>query len=231
MSGLSGAMLLIADGRTPSGSHAHSGGVEMAVAARRITDLTSLEDFLRGRLSTAGLVAAAFAAASCAAGWSTDRDGARQAWDALDEAFDARTPAAAQRQVSRALGKALQRLARQAFVGSATGMPALSRDDPHHPIAFGALCARARGTPRDAAQLAAYQAVSGPASAAVRLLGLDPYAVTGVLVRLADQVDAVADEACVNAASELDELPACSAAVLDEDAERHQYSEVRLFAS
>src|SRR5262250_851608 len=59
-------LLMLADGRYPAGGHAHSGGLEAAIAAGRVRDLPDLAAFLRGRLSTAGLVAAAFAAAACA---------------------------------------------------------------------------------------------------------------------------------------------------------------------
>ena len=50
--------LLLGDSRFPAGGHAYSGGVEPAVTAGTVTDLDSLEWFLRGRLRTAGLVAA-----------------------------------------------------------------------------------------------------------------------------------------------------------------------------
>ncbi|MEU8166805.1 urease accessory UreF family protein [Micromonospora sp. NPDC049004] len=60
----SSLLLLLADGRFPAGAHAHSGGLEAAVAAGRVNDLASLESFLVGRLTTAGLVGAAFAAAA-----------------------------------------------------------------------------------------------------------------------------------------------------------------------
>jgi urease accessory protein len=57
--------LLLSDSRFPAGGHAHSGGVEPAVTAGTVSDLGSLEAFLRGRLRTAGLVAAGLAAAAC----------------------------------------------------------------------------------------------------------------------------------------------------------------------
>ena len=57
--------LLLSDSRFPAGGHAHSGGVEPAVTAGTVSDLASLEAFLRGRLRTAGLVAAGLAAAAC----------------------------------------------------------------------------------------------------------------------------------------------------------------------
>ena len=50
------AGVLLADARFPGGGHAHSGGLEPAATAGAVTDLATLEVFLRGRLRTAGLV-------------------------------------------------------------------------------------------------------------------------------------------------------------------------------
>ncbi|MYW17818.1 urease accessory protein UreF, partial [Streptomyces sp. SID2955] len=75
------ALLVLADGRFPAGGHAHSGGAEAAVKAGRITDAAGLEAFCRGRLHTAGLVAASLAAAA-----ALGADPAE-----LDAAADART--------------------------------------------------------------------------------------------------------------------------------------------
>ena len=60
---------------------------------------------------------------------------------------------------------------------------------PHHPLVLGAGVALAGGTPVLSARAAALAACSGPASAAVRLLGLDPFAVQGLLARLAPDID------------------------------------------
>jgi urease accessory protein len=60
----------------------------------------------------------------------------------------------------------------------------------------------------------------------VRLLGLDPYATHALVARLAGDCDAVAERATT-----LDDLPACSAPLLDIGAEAHASWEVRLFAS
>ena len=56
-------LLVLADGRLPAVGHAHSGGLEAAVAAGRVRDVDGLAGFLRGRLATSGVVAAVFAAA------------------------------------------------------------------------------------------------------------------------------------------------------------------------
>jgi urease accessory protein len=102
-------------------------------------------------------------------------------------------------------------------------------DAPHHAVALGVVAAAAGLSPADAALVAAYGAVTGPASAAVRLLGLDPYAVQAVLAGLAPECEAVASRAAEAAAR--GDLPAASAPLLDIGAEAHAAWEVRLFAS
>jgi urease accessory protein len=214
------SLLLLADGRLPAGGHAHSGGLEASVASGRVRDVTSLEAFLRGRLATAGLVAAAFAAAAAfsAAGHGED----------LDAEYDARTPSPALRRASRAQGRALLRAGRAMWTVPG---PPTHPDGPHHPVALGLVAAAAGLTATDAALVAAYGAVSGPAGAAVRLLGLDPYAVHALLARLGPDCDAIADRAAAYRDSQPADLPSAGAVLLDIGAEDHATWEVRLFAS
>ena len=209
-------LLVLADGRLPSGGHAHSGGLEAQVAAGRVGDLDDLAGFLRGKLHTTGLVAAAFAAATC-------RRPAE--WAALDDGLDARTPSPALRKASRAQGRALLRAGRAMWP-----LPPVGRE-PHQPTALGIL-ARAGGLePGKAAVAAAHGVTTGAASAAVRLLGLDPYAVHGLIARLAPECDGIAAEAALRAGDPVGELPAAGAPLLDIGAEHHATWEVRLFAS
>jgi urease accessory protein len=69
----------------------------------------------------------------------------------------------------------------------------------------------------------------------VRLLSLDPFEATGVLARLAPEVDRVADRAVEAARGVVAEgvgvLPAASAPLLEIGAEGHAGWGVRLFAS
>jgi urease accessory protein len=297
--------LLLSDSRFPAGGHAHSGGVEPAVTAGTVTDLATLEAFLRGRLRSAGLVAAALAAAACAragcyraespAGGtspvgesigaetaagerrpvegSTGRAGEDQRsvrydgvdlWDLLDAEADARAPSPAQRAASRRQGRALLRAARVAWpedpglaglaasgaataraaggatvtaasgtgaAGAGGGASAEYRGGPHHAVVLGAAAAAAGCDVGDAARIAAYQSVAGPASAAVRLLALDPMRATAMLARLARDIDQIAERAVAAAVGPLDELPCPSAPALDLLAEAHVRAEVRLFES
>lgn len=212
------AALLLADGRFPSGGHAHSGGLEEAATSGRVHDLDSLRAFVVGRLATAGRVAAGFAAAACAG---------RCPADALDAEADARMASPALRDASRRQGRQLVRAASHAWPVHALV------DSPHHAVAVGVVAAAAGLSPADAARWAAYDAVMTPATAAVRLLGLDPFSVSALVAGLAPAIDEVAAEAAAFAAGDrpLEELPCGAAPLLDLGAELHALREVRLFAS
>ncbi|MEW2083509.1 urease accessory UreF family protein [Streptomyces sp. NPDC005283] len=220
------ALLVLADGRFPAGGHAHSGGAEPAVKAGRIRDARDLADFCRGRLHTTGLTSAALAAAA-ALGLDPL---------ALDEAADARTPSPALRATARKLGRQMMRAARSTWPSQELDALAAARPrGAHQPVVLGLAARSAALGPEDAAHCAVYEAVSGPATAAVRLLSLDPFEATAVLARLAPELDAVAGQAARAAAAAavegLDALPAASAPLLDLTAEAHAAWPVRLFAS
>ncbi|GAA2660719.1 urease accessory protein UreF [Paractinoplanes durhamensis] len=210
-------LLVLADGRLPSGGHAHSGGLEAQVSAGRVRDLDDVFGFLRGKLATSGLVSAAFAAAAC----HRPAD-----WAALDEGLDARTPSPALRKASRAQGRALLRAGRSMWP-----LAASYPREMHQPVALGLLAAGAGLGPLDAAVAAAHGVTTGAASAAVRLLGLDPYAVHGLLARLAPVCDRIAADAARRSDDPVDDLPAAGSPLLDIGAEHHATWEVRLFAS
>jgi urease accessory protein len=220
------ALLVLADGRFPAGGHAHSGGVEAAVKVGRLTDPADLEAFCRGRLHTTGLVAAALAAAAAAGADPLS----------LDAAADARTASPALRATSRRLGRQMMRAARAVWPSPALEELAAARPrGAHQPVVLGLAAASAGLVPSDAAHAAAYESVSGPVTAAVRLLSLDPLHATAVLARLAPALDAVAREAAGCAGRVLrqgtDALPAAAAPLLDLFAEEHAAWPVRLFAS
>ncbi|MET7959168.1 urease accessory protein UreF [Micromonospora zamorensis] len=251
-------LLLLADGRFPAGAHAHSGGLEAAVAAGRVTDLASLEAFLAGRLATAGLVGAAFAAAahraavpgitgaaesagtvgaavtagSAGRSDAPARSAARSSTLAqLDVELDARTAAPTLRTVSRRQGRALLRAGRAIWPDAPFGDLPATPGGAHQPLVLGLLCAAAGLSRLDTATVAAYGTVTGAASAGVRLLGLDPYQVQALLVGLADACDGTAADAARAADDPPERLPSAAAPLADIHAEIHATWEVRLFAS
>ncbi|MFD5249650.1 urease accessory protein UreF [Amycolatopsis sp. NPDC058340] len=219
--------LILADSRFPGGGHVHSGGLEEAVTRKLITHERDLPRFLSGRLRTAGALAAVFAAASAHAAARNVQSGH---WRRLDLELDARTPSLAQREASRAQGRGTARAGKAAWPSPVLSQLLKETPRPHHPVIVGALV----GVPFDAAMAVAYLAISGPASAAVRLLGLDPFAVNAVVARLADEVREVSRRAAEAAGDDPADLPAPGSPALDLFAEahaRHHQEEVRLFAS
>ncbi|MBB4912559.1 urease accessory protein UreF [Actinophytocola algeriensis] len=209
--------LLLADSRFPGGGHVHSGGLEEAASRGLVRTEADLPAFLRNRLRTAGALAAVFAAAAA----RPDPD-----WLLLDAELDARTPSEAQRKASRAQGRATSRAAR--LMSPLVDALLAATPRPHHPVILGALV----GVPVDAALTAAYLAVSGPASASVRLLGLDPLRVNAIVAGLASDITSVAREAAADRHPA--DLPAPGSPGLDvlaEEHDRHHREEVRLFVS
>ncbi len=220
--------LMLADSRFPGGGHVHSGGLEEAAARGLVRTEDDLPAFLLGRLRTAGTLAAVFAAAA-SSGFS--------GWSIVDAELDARTPSAAQRAASRAQGRATARAARVMAVHSVDdgcGEPLRAMlsatPHPHHAVVLGVLA----GAPEPAALAAAYLSVSGPASAGVRLLGLDPLRVNAIVWGLASSIDAVVGLAVASSGLPPADLPAPGSPGLDvlaEEHDRHHREEVRLFAS
>ncbi len=205
-------LLTLADSRLPIGGHVHSGGVEEAVASGLVRDVASVELYLRRRMRTSGLVAASLAAAVCAG----ELDPARAEAEA-----DARTPAPAARAASRAQGRGLLRLAKQVWPQRDW---AVLGSRPHVSTVFGVVGIAAAASPQEIATVVVYTTMTGAATAAQRLLALDPAAVAACTIRLAELCDAIAAEAVRGPAALSDPLQ-------DVLAQRHPDREMPLFAS
>jgi urease accessory protein len=212
------ALLLLADGRFPSGGHTFSAGVESAVAYGDVVDIATLERFLAGRLATTGVVDAAFACRSCAAHARHDADVINE----LDREYDARVASPRSRTVSRQLGRQLVRAA--ARVWPDTVQWPSGEHGPHHTIALGAAVAAAGGTPHDAATIATHHMATAVTTAAVRLLGLDPLAVAALQAR---HVAAAGDWSNVTPR----DLPAASGTLSEILAQHHDGWSHRLFVA
>src|SRR5919202_1869476 len=172
---MTSALLTLADSRLPAGGHAHSGGVEQAIAAGVLTDPASLAGGGAGGPGP-----------PCRAVTDAEPVGALCR---LDAEADARMPSPALRADSRQQGRGLVRVGGRAWPHPAwAALPA----QPHQPLALGVAAAAGGLTPRDAAAAAAYLSISGPATAAQRLLAMDPLAVAALTAPLAPEIDAVA---------------------------------------
>ena len=222
--GRQAALLLLADGRLPAGGYAHSGGLEPAVTAGRVTDMSGLESFLVGRAETAGLIAAAFAAAACARAGRGDLSELAE----LETELDARIPSPELRKISRDLGRQLRRAMSSihphphfASLGSA----------PHHPVVMGVAAAALGLSPHDAALAILHENNSGAAAAAAKVMRVDPFDVHAILARMTGQLDRLAAKAAKSADDLPADLTAAGSPLADIAAEHHRRSDVRLFAS
>jgi urease accessory protein len=212
------ALLLLADGRFPDGSHAHSFGMEAAVAVGRVHDPASLHRYIEARLWTTARTDAAAAALTARGGHPLD---------AVDAALVLRQPSAATREASRSLGRSLVRTAARLWPGRE---PRLAGGGPPlQPVALGAVAVLAGCGPREAAIATTHASAASLASAALRLLGLDPFSVADVLADLRGPVAEVA-ESVLDLASPAD-LPAASTPLAELDAELQRTIEPRLFGS
>ncbi|HEU0190825.1 MAG TPA: urease accessory UreF family protein [Mycobacterium sp.] len=211
MTGLA-TLLTLADSRLPVGSHVHSGGLEEAVTSGLVADLPTLEAFLVRRIRSHGLVTASIAAAVHRGDLTID---------AADGQADACTPAPAARQASRSQGRGLARLARR--VWPAAHWDALG-PQPHLAVAAGPVGAASGLTPEHNALTLVYTAMTGSATAAQRLLALDPADVAALTFQLAELCERTAAEAAAGPTVLCDPL-------LDTLAQRHATRERPLFAS
>ncbi|HYJ56272.1 MAG TPA: urease accessory UreF family protein [Mycobacterium sp.] len=208
-------LLALSDSRLPTGGHVHSGGIEEAVTSGLVVDIATLRAYVCRRIRTHGLVTASVATAvhsgalSAAAGGSGDAE------------TDARTPAPAARQASRAQGRGLVRLARRVWPDA--GWDALGRT-PHLAVAAGAVGGASGLAPDHTALSVVYTTMTGSATAAQRLLALDPGDVAAVTFGLSELCEQTAAEAAKDLADLTDPL-------LDVLAQRHTARDRPLFAS
>jgi urease accessory protein len=226
------ALLLLADGRFPSGGHAHSSGVEAAVGDGRVHDLGSLGAFVRGRLATTGVTDACLAVRAHAL-LAAERDGARmiEAIVECDREADVRQPSPPLRAASRRLGRQLLRAAGRCWPSPTFAALAGRGDGVHQAVAFAivGLAADLRG--EDVARLVVHHAVTTPAQAGIRLLGLDPYAVAALVAGLAADGELAVAEANAHVSTPLADLPARASLLVDVAALTHAEDDQRLFAS
>jgi urease accessory protein len=224
--------LLLADSRFPSGSYAHSLGLEQAVA----DGLTDVPAFMRARLRLMAEADARFAveARRAAAGDDAARSeaaararGASAALSRLDAEWAARCPSPVLREAARRLGAQLLRSAATVWPGGAiAGYRVASRGTPR-PIALGVVAAAAALADEDVALLALYDDAATVASAALKLLPLDPAMTARWLADLAPRMELAARAI----AADDGPLPAPAAVALELSAPIHLQRRERLFAS
>lgn len=219
---LNPGLLLLADSRLPSGGHAHSGSLAVAVSRGVVRDIETLRAFCDARLHSAGALSALFA-----------NRAQRSAHDPsilteLDNALDIRMISSASRMSSRAQGNGLVRVASTTWPSASLAhIPSRA----HHAIALGVCVAVVGGSAKDAAVIASTNSITANCSAAVRLLGLDPFSVSKLQAEFGVAITDIAESVSTLDDMEINSLPAFSSPGLDLLAQAQTRLEVRLFAS
>jgi urease accessory protein len=222
--------LLLADSRFPSGSYAHSLGLEQAVA----DGLTDVPAFIAARQRLVAEADARFAvearraAAACIQAVYRGLTPVYR-WDtsALDAEWAARCPSPVLREAARRLGAQLLRSAAVVWPGGVIAAYRVASRLTPRPIALGVVAAAADLADEDVALLALYDDAATVASAALKLLPLDPAVTARWLAELAPRIELTARAI----AGDRGPLPAPAAVALELSAPAHLEQRERLFAS
>lgn len=212
-------VMLLADARLPTSGHTQSAGLEPALLGG--LDPADLLDYCRTRLATVTLTEAATAVvcrSHCLSGRLTDE---------VETAWAARTPSAALRDSSRALGRAYRRLALRLWPSSAHLAEMRVVTAPSRPRALGLVAATTGLSAERTARLVAYDDVQAALSASLKLLPGDPSDATARLLELAPDIEDVVRRTA--RLVEPEEVPSWSAPLIEAWAQDHAATDRRLF--
>lgn len=214
--------MLLADARLPSGGHAHSAGVEPAL--RSGMDAAQLPALLHTRAWTGSLVDAGTATVARHLALTADPGALAD----VEAAWAARTPAPAQRDAARHLGRGLLRLGVHLWPESET-LIVLARQPTPAPraVVLGVIGAEAGMDPLDLCRAVVYDDAASAAAAVLKLEPCDPAAAS---VWVAHTCAAVDD--ALRPISELTDprdIPVAGAPESEQWAQAHSLLTQRLF--
>lgn len=217
------ASMLLADGRLPTGGHAHSSGLEPALAGGLLQ--SQVPDFIRGRLETVGLVEAA--ATVVTRRWAISAGGAGELEEISRELL-ARTPSAPLREASIQLGRGLARLASRLWPQHpAVQMLMALPGHPMRPLALGVFTAISGMDDLQAARSCLYDDAQTVASAALKLLPVDPAEPVEWLLRATPTIETVA--AAAVAVEGVTDIPATTGPLVEQWSLEHHARSRRIF--
>lgn len=212
-------LVTLADARLPTGAHTQSAGLEPAVRAGLAAP--DVPAYLAGRLRTLARVEAGTAVVArhvtLAGG---DLGVVRDAWAA-------RTPSPAQRAASEQLGRGYLRLLRRLWPENDAGARLAALGRPPRPVVVGALAARVGLGAEQVVRLVGYDEAQTIASAAVKLLPVDPVAATAWVLAVHPVVERMAAE--LAGLTSPREIPADGAPLAEAWAEDHDRATERMF--
>lgn len=216
------AAMLLADARLPTGSHAHSGGLEPALLEGM--EPGRIPEYLAARLAT---VVRVDAGTALAARWALLHDRPLQP---VQDAWAARTPGERQRDASALLGRGWLRLLRSQWPEAGETRAVAAVPDVARPVAVGAAALLLGLAPGTLVELICYEDIATVTAAALKLEPLDPLETVGWARGLAHCASALARELSgEDPVTEPHAIPATSAPQLEAWLVAHAAHPRRLF--
>lgn len=224
-------LAMLADARFPTGSHTQSAGLEAAVqAGLTIRDIPA---FAAARLTTVVATeagTAVVARATCLTAAETGASDADLAGELalIESAWAARSPSPALRDAARRLGRGYARLAGRLWPEAPAIRAVALLRAPSRPVVLGCVAAAAGLSAAQTARLCGYEDVAAIASAALKLLPMDPADATGWVLDAHRGIEALVEQ--VAGLRDTDAIPASGAPLIEQEAERHARARTRLFS-
>lgn len=197
------SLLQFSDGLFPSGSYAHSFGLEAYASDTLIRDAKGVERFLLAYLQGSVAPTDVIAAIASRKAALFERAAAMEQCLIIDRCLDAMKPASELRDASRQMGRQVLRVS--ANLGERLALHGLTAelfravetgDTPgHHAMAFGVVGAAAGWRETEMAYAYLYSTCAALVAASLRLLPLGQLAGQRILAALAPSIASLADQA------------------------------------
>jgi urease accessory protein len=222
-------LMLLADARLPTGAHTQSAGLEPALRAG--VPASSAPDYIRARLRTVTAVEAAAAVLAR----RRSIDAARGFAEAelagglteVDAAWRARTVSPALRETSVLLGRGYARLVRRLWPGTPGANALASIGRPGRAIVLGVAAALAGLSAAQLVRLIGYDDAQTVAAATLKLEPLDPVVATSWVMAAGAEIERMVGD--LAQLTDIDDMPAFGAPLIEQWAEIHSVTSQRLF--
>jgi len=222
-------LILLADARLPTGAHTQSAGLEPAIRAGLPGE--SIPAYLRARLRTVTTVEAGAAVVARSRTLSGTTDLATDLAK-VDHAWRARTVSPAMRETAALLGRGYGRLLSKMWpaapaVATLATLRMANPGGTSRAVVLGVAAALAGLSADQLVRLIGYEEAQTVAAAALKLEPLDPMDATGWVIDVQPEIERMVDE--LSSITEVADIPAVGAPLIEQWAEIHATSTQRLF--
>lgn len=221
--------MLLADARLPTGAHTQSAGLEPAIRAGLPAE--SIPAYIRARLRTVTTVEAGAAIVARHRTLTSTGDLAAGLAE-VDLAWRARTISPAMRETAALLGRGYARLLSRMWpaapaVAALATLRGTPRGGTSRAVVLGVAATLAGLSADQLVRLIGYEEAQTVAAAALKLEPLDPMDATGWVIDVQPEIERMVDE--LSSATDVADIPAVGAPLIEQWAEIHATTTQRLF--